>query len=760
MSDKNAQNPTRRAEPWHAAWRGTLRSEPTAVKAFCPFCILTTVRAPASFVFLVLGLASTASTMAQPQAGPPPTYGRDVAPLLSRHCIECHSAGGTAPFPLTTYNEVRRHATQLAAVTKSGFMPPWKPVEGGPFEGERRLSAEERDVLQRWASSGALPGTPDATAIDVAQSKATSAGWLHGEPDLVLQLAPYTLRADGPDVFRNFAVTVPGDRVRYVRGLQLIPGSAAIHHANIRVDATDTSRRLDAADPDGGYEGFVPRSADYPTGHFLGWTPGQAPPPASSEFAWVLRPGSDLAVQLHLYPTGKAEIIAPRIGLYLTDTAPARVPSIVRLGRQTFRMPAGDERFAVEDTFELPVDAQMLAIQPHAHYRARDVRVSATLPDGTQRTLLTIADWDFAWQDQYRYASPFWLPAGTRIAMSYRFDNSNRNPRNPDHPPRAVEWGWRSADEMADVWIQAQTRSDDDRARFSRAARRKMAEEDALGSEVLIRRQPDYAELRNDAALIDMELGRYEDARRHFSAVTRLEPGSAAAWFNEGTALERLGRSKDAADRYRRAIALAPTHSAAHNNLGSLLLADGRTDEALAEYRRAVDADARNIDAQNNLGALLIMSDLSDAETHLNAALSLDPVHAGAHFNLARALTIRGRATEAVRHYRIALAERPEWPPALINLAWLLAAHTDAAVRSPSDAVVIASRAVSATKRQDAVALDALACAQAAAGRFDEAAQTAQNAADLATQSGRAELAAAIKERAALYRAKKPFLLD
>lgn len=725
------------------------------------FGILAAVR---SFSFLVslFGLAAASTMSAQPSTATP-NFAGDIAPILFRHCVECHREGGAGPFPLTTYDEVRRHATQLVNVTKSGFMPPWKPVEGGPFEDERRLTAGERDLIRQWVEGGSVLGEPADHPPAGTTSRTgvmTSSGWLHGEPDLVLQLAPYTLRADGPDAFRNFVVNVPGTGVRYVRGLQFIADSRAIHHANIRVDSSETSRRLDAADPAGGYEGFVPRTADYPTGHFLGWTPGQAPPPAPPDLAWVLPPGSDLVVQLHMYPTGKAERISPKIGLYLTDKAPVRVPSIVRLGRQSLRIPAGDPRFAVEDTFVLPVDAQMLAIQPHAHYRARDVRVSATLPDGSQRTLLAIADWDFAWQDQYRYASPFWLPANTRITMSYRFDNSEANPRNPDHPARTVEWGWRSTDEMADVWLQMQTRSDDDRQRFSLAARRKMAEEDAVGNEVLIRRQPEYVELRNDAALIDMELGRHDDALQHFAVVTRLTPGSASAWFNEGTALERLGRSKDAADRYQRAIALSPSHSSAHNNLGNLLLADGRTNDALVEYRRAVESDARNVAAQNNLGALLIMSDLADAQAHLEVALSLDPQHTDAHFNLARALTIRGQAADAVRHYRAALSQRPEWSPALINLAWLLAAHADAAVRNPSDAVVTASRAVSATRRQDPVALDALACAQAAAGRFEEAARTAQAAAELAATSGRAQLAASIRERVAQYRAKKPFLLE
>src|SRR3977135_3504885 len=105
-------------------------------------------------------------------------------------------------------------------------------------------------------------------------------------------------------------------------------------------------------------------------------------------------------------------------------------------------------------------------MHPPAPIRARTVSASATLPDGARRPLILIRNWDFNWQDQYRYAAPFWVPAGTRIEMEDTFDNSNANPRNPDHPPTRVQWGWRSSDEMADVWIQVMTRTDADRARL------------------------------------------------------------------------------------------------------------------------------------------------------------------------------------------------------------------------------------------------------------------------------------------------------
>src|SRR6185503_6980296 len=107
------------------------------------------------------------------------------------------------------------------------------------------------------------------------------------------------------------------------------------------------------------------------------------------------------------------------------------------------------------------------------------------------------------------------------------------NPRNPSQPPARAAWGWRSSDEMGDVWIQMLARTDDDRRRLAEAARRKMTEEDAIGAEVLVAREPNHVNLRNDAALIYRELGRPDRALAHFAAISRLEPRSAAAHYNQ-----------------------------------------------------------------------------------------------------------------------------------------------------------------------------------------------------------------------------------
>jgi hypothetical protein len=121
-------------------------------------------------------------------------------------------------------------------------MPPWKPSPGfGTFQGERRLTDREIATLAAWAEGSAPEG--DSTSLPPAPMFA--ARWQLGKPDLVITLPAYALRPDGLDVFRNFVVPIPGRDTRFVRGFEFRAGSPAVHHANIRIDPTAASRRMD-----------------------------------------------------------------------------------------------------------------------------------------------------------------------------------------------------------------------------------------------------------------------------------------------------------------------------------------------------------------------------------------------------------------------------------------------------------------------------------------------------------------------------------
>lgn len=521
------------------------------------------------------------------------TFTRDIAPIVFKSCVPCHRKGGPAPFALTTYDEVRRRATQIATVTSSRFMPPWKVEPGvGPFVGQDPLSAAQIARVGQWAAAGAPQGEPGA----LPPLPNLPDGWLLGQPDLIVRPSrAFTLPPQPSDAFRIFAIRLPVTKRTYVRGIEFHPGNArVVHHANIRIDRTDATRKLDEADPLPGYDGLMPRSAEYPDGHFLGWTPGQVAPLVSPDLAWTLEPGSDLVVQLHLQPSGAVEQVLPEIGLYFSDRPPSRIPTILRLGSQSIEIPPGEPRYVIRDAYTLPVDADLLAVQPHAHYRAREIRGTAHLPDGTSRLVMHITDWDFRWQHVYREVTPIRLPKGTRLAMEYTYDNSADNVRNPQLPPAKVYWGQRSRDEMGDLWFQLLATNDRDRRLMSAQIATKMTVEDIAGYETMLRVDPKDAELHDDVALLYMGVGQMAQAVRHFEASVALKPDSASARFNLGTALAHAGLLDESVAAFRAALARNAGYALAHANLGQVLLAQGKTGDALKHLQEAVRLDAAN----------------------------------------------------------------------------------------------------------------------------------------------------------------------
>ena len=532
------------------------------------------------------------------------TFSKDIAPILFDRCAQCHHPGGPAPFSVLAYATVRQRATQIAAVTARRFMPPWKAEsESGEFVGQKRLTDREIALIQRWVEAGAAEGDPR----DIPAPPRLTEGGMLGQPDLIVPFPDsYVLQAAGTDVFRIFVLRLPITTARYVRGLEFHPGNSnVVHHANIRLDRTPASRQRDADDPAPGYDGLLARSAGYPDGHFLGWTPGQVVPLVEPEFAWRLEPNTDLVIQLHMQPSGKPEAVRPSIGLFFAreSTRPAgtRMPAIVRLGYQGIDIPAGDAAYVIKDSYVLPVDVDVLAVQPHAHYRAREIQGFATLPDGTRKWLIHISDWDFRWQHVYRLVTPARLPKGTVVAMQFTYDNSDANVRNPERPPTRVRWGQRSRDEMGDLWLQVLTADTRDLATLTRDVRRKMAAEDTVGYEAVIDVYPNDADLHDDVAVIYLELGKTDAAVVHFQASLRLRPGSAAAHFNLGTALAVAGRVEPAIAALRRALEIRPDYSSAHNNLGNVLAVRGDVDEAILHLREALRLDPDNAEARVSL---------------------------------------------------------------------------------------------------------------------------------------------------------------
>lgn len=611
---------------------------------------------------LVLGACSEPTRPAgqdAPEDGP--TYSREVAPILFDKCAGCHQPAGSAPFSVLDYASVKPHAGAIADVTSRGVMPPWLPEAGvGSFAGERRLAAAEIDLIRRWARAGAPEGDPAM----LPPPRAGLGGWQLGQPDLVLTLPrPYTLPPGDTDVWRNFVIPVPLGSGRYVRTVELRPGNARfVHHAQMAVDDVGSARRLDGRDSEQGFEGMEMGDAYMPDGSLIGWTPGMLPFPGVKGAAWRLPAGSDLVLQLHMLPTDKPETIEPSIGVHFAETSTAGVPMYVLMldADDQLDIPPGEAEFVVEDRLRLPVDVDVHAVYPHAHFLGKRLEASATLPDGSVRQLLRIGHWDFMWQDLYRLQTPLPLPAGTLLHMRWVYDNSADNPHQQSRPPIRVRAGNRSSDEMAHLQVQMALRSPADRLALQEAHYRHLLEKAPRNAKFLyglagalkdqgrfadaerLYRQalaiaPDNVAAHLNLGAVLLQLRQIEAAVDHLRTAVRLDPGSSGAHYNLALVFTAQGRLADAVQHYRDAIQRRPDFGEAHNNLGLILRAVKRTEEAVSHLRQAARILPESADIQNNLGeSLLELGAGGEARTHFQQALAMDPQHVDARRNLDR----------------------------------------------------------------------------------------------------------------------------
>jgi hypothetical protein len=404
-------------------------------------------------IVLLAWLSGTRSTRAEP-----PTYHRDIAPILWKNCAGCHRPGEIGPFSLLGYRDAARRAGDLAKITNSRKMPPWKAEPGfGSFHDERRLNEQEIKKIAAWADAGA----PEGDAKDRQAPPKFPDGWQLGTPDLVLKLAePYTVPAEGTDVYRCFVIPIPIDSDKTISAVEFRPGNRkVVHHALLFLDSTGAARARDLLDPGPGYSSFGGPGI-LPTGGLGGWAPGAMPRFLPDGIGKFLRKGSDLVLQIHYHPDGKPETDRSTVGIYYTRTPARKIVVGIAVRTRDLDIPPGEPRHHVTaQSKPLPADVQVIGITPHMHYIGKEMKVVAQTPDGKTVPLIWIKDWDFNWQGQYQYTSAVPLPKGSIIKLDAYYDNSEANPNNPSRPPKRVRWGLQTTNEMCLLGVQVVTDS-------------------------------------------------------------------------------------------------------------------------------------------------------------------------------------------------------------------------------------------------------------------------------------------------------------
>jgi mono/diheme cytochrome c family protein len=413
--------------------------------------------------------AADPQSQTSPASGGAVTFIEHVAPILYQNCVTCHRPGEVAPFPLISYEDAVKRGAVMAEVTKSRYMPPWHAEPGfGDFADERRLTDAQIETIVRWVTQG----MPRGDRARMPTMPSFTDGWQLGRPDLVLEMPePFEVPASGPDIYRNFAIPTGLTEDKYIRAVEFRPGTRqVVHHALFSFARGSALAELSGADGKPGFSGampvrFVPAFA--PAGDLGVWAVGATARFMPENLSVTMNKGSDFVLQLHLHPTGKPERERSTIGLYFAGAPPPRkIREISAPGLfgalANIDIPPGEKAYVVTGTARTFANMRIYSALAHAHYLGKEFKAIATLPDGTTKPLLWIRDWDFNWQDRYVYKQPIDLPRGSKIDVTITYDNSADNPRNPCNPPRRVQFGLQSFDEMGAVVFQAMTVSDAD----------------------------------------------------------------------------------------------------------------------------------------------------------------------------------------------------------------------------------------------------------------------------------------------------------
>jgi peroxiredoxin/mono/diheme cytochrome c family protein len=379
---------------------------------------------------------------AKPKADGTVTYAKHIARILQKNCQECHRPGQIGPMSLLDYEDAVAWSDTIREVVNEGRMPPWHAdPRYGKFTNDRRLSRQEVQTLLAWIDQG----TPRGEAKDLPVPRRFVEGWKVDQPNIVVKMPrAYDVPARTPKggiPYQYFTVDPGFTEDRWVQRAEAKPGApAVVHHIVVFI---------------------VPRgevfNPDAPGAVLCGTAPGEMALDLPDGLAKKVPAGARLIFQMHYTPNGKACSDQSSVGLIFAKGLPRHrvYTKPVYNGRFITRfdkIPAGAANYRIDAEYVFPEDTHLLDFMPHMHLRGKDFRYEAISLSGQTEILLSVPRYNFGWQSVYRLAEPVAMPKGTKLHCVAHFDNSERNPRNPD-PTQTVLWGDQTWEEMMIGWI-------------------------------------------------------------------------------------------------------------------------------------------------------------------------------------------------------------------------------------------------------------------------------------------------------------------
>jgi peroxiredoxin len=368
----------------------------------------------------------------------PVTFAKDISRILQKNCQDCHRPGQIGPMSLLTYRDARAWSDTIKEVVSDRRMPPWyADPRYGHFSNDRSLPAKERNALLAWIDQG----MPKGDDKDLPPPRVFPQVWKIGTPDAIIRMpAEFDVPAEMPKLgvpYKYFAVQTNFDEDRWVEKAEARPGAAAVVHHIIAFVIPPGER-------------FIPGSPRTPT--LCGTAPGEMPFILPPGFAKKIPKGSKIVFQMHYTPNGKAQKDRSEIGLIFAKKPPQKEVITIPVYNLFFRIPPGDDNYQLESSYTFKKDGFIVGFMPHMHLRGKDFLYRAKYPDGKSEILLSVPRFNFNWQSVYRPAKAIAMPKGTVLECVAHFDNSAKNPNNPD-PTATVRWGDQTWEEMMVGWV-------------------------------------------------------------------------------------------------------------------------------------------------------------------------------------------------------------------------------------------------------------------------------------------------------------------
>ena len=401
----------------------------------------------------LLGLCSFAAALLAAAKRPqstPPTFYRDVLPILQQRCQSCHRAGEIAPVAFVTYAQTRPFAQAIQQAVTTRKMPPWfADACCGHFANDPSLSQQEIATISAWAAAGAPAGNEN-----YAPPPHWVQGWNVPKPDLVLRMPkPVPIPAHGAVEYTYEIVPTGFTQDRWVQMSEVRPSARDhVHHAVVYIRPPHSFWLQDAPVGVPFTASTLTNPEDRRGAHFttadllLVYAPGSSPDRWPEGLAKFIPAGSDLVFQMHYTTNGHAASDRTSIGLVFAKHPPRQRVLTLQLNRHGLMIPPHADDFEVEVEGTLPNDCTLLSFFPHMHLRGKRFEYNLIHADGQAETLLKV-NWDFYWQLSYRLAKPRFLKAGSKLQAIAWYDNSANNPHNPD-PNATVIWGEQTWNEM------------------------------------------------------------------------------------------------------------------------------------------------------------------------------------------------------------------------------------------------------------------------------------------------------------------------